>query len=107
MLNILMPFLVQWGVTSLALCVASYVFKGIRFADTSSLIVSALLLGFANAIVRPLLILADLTPDVSDAGPLPPGHQRPDADAGFVVGSWASRFRGSGQPSSPAYLLRC
>lgn len=57
MLDNLMPFLVQWGVTSLALWVASHVFKGIRFADTSSLIVSALLLGFANAIVRPLLIL--------------------------------------------------
>jgi putative membrane protein len=60
MLDNLMPFLVQWGVTSLALWVASYVFKGIRFADTSSLIVSALLLGFANAIVRPLLVLLTL-----------------------------------------------
>ena len=57
MLDNLMPFLVQWGVTSLALWVASYVFRGIRFADTSSLIVSALLLGLANAVVRPLLVL--------------------------------------------------
>jgi putative membrane protein len=52
--------LVQWGVTALALWVASYVFKGIRFANASSLIVSALLLGFANAIVRPLLVLLTL-----------------------------------------------
>jgi putative membrane protein len=35
-------------------------FRGIRFANTFSLIVSALLLGFANAIVRPLLILLTL-----------------------------------------------
>ncbi len=60
MLDNLMPFLLQWGVTSLALWVASYVFSGIRFADTSSLIVSALLLGFANAIVRPLFVLLTL-----------------------------------------------
>jgi len=60
MIDNLMPFLVQWAVTSLALWVASHVFRGIRFADTSSLIISALLLGFANAIVRPLLILLTL-----------------------------------------------
>lgn len=54
------PFLLHWGITSLSLWVASHVFKGIRFSNTSSLIVSALLLGFANAIVRPLLILLTL-----------------------------------------------
>jgi putative membrane protein len=58
--NNLVPFLFQWAATSLALWVCSYVFKGIRFADTSSLIISALLLGFANAIVRPLLIILTL-----------------------------------------------
>jgi len=60
MFDNLMPFLLNWGITSLALWVASYVFSGIRFADTSSLIVSALLLGFANAVVRPLLIILTL-----------------------------------------------
>ena len=56
----LAPFLIQWGLTSLSLWVASYVFSGLRFADTSSLVIAALLLGFANAIVRPLLILFTL-----------------------------------------------
>lgn len=60
MLHNLMPFLIHWGVTSLSLWVASHVFSGIRFADTSSLIVSALLLGFANAIIRPLLVIITL-----------------------------------------------
>lgn len=55
-----MPFLLSWAVTSLSLWVASHVFNGIRFSDTSSLIVSALLLGFANALVKPLLILLTL-----------------------------------------------
>jgi len=58
--NNLTRFLLHWGVTSLSLWVASYVFSGIHFADTSSLIISALLLGFANAIVRPLLVILTL-----------------------------------------------
>lgn len=53
-------FLLHWVITSLSLWVASYVFSGIKFADVSALIISALLLGFANAIVRPLLILLTL-----------------------------------------------
>lgn len=57
MLDHLLPFLLHWAITSLSLWAASHVFKGIRFADARALIVSALLLGFANAIVRPLLII--------------------------------------------------
>ena len=60
MLHHLTPFLLHWGITALSLWVASHIFKGIRFADTGSLIVSALLLGFANAIVKPLLIVLTL-----------------------------------------------
>ncbi len=60
MMGNLVPFLIQWGLTSLSLWVASYVFTGLRFTDTSSLVIAALLLGFANAIVRPLLILFTL-----------------------------------------------
>lgn len=53
-------FFIHWAVTALSLWVASYVFSGIQFADTASLIISALLLGFANAIVRPVLVLFTL-----------------------------------------------
>lgn len=60
MLDNLTRFLLHWTVTSLSLWAATYVFDGIRFADASALIVSALLLGFANAIVRPLLIVLTL-----------------------------------------------
>ena len=56
----LTQFLVQWALTSLSLWVASYIFSGLRFADGGSLLVAALLLGFANAIVKPLLILFTL-----------------------------------------------
>jgi putative membrane protein len=50
-------FMLHWGTTALALWAASFIFKGIKFADTPSLVVSALLLGFANAIVRPIFVL--------------------------------------------------
>ena len=60
MLDSITPFLLHWAITSISLWVASQLFQGIRFADTSSLVVSALLLGFANAIVKPLLIVLTL-----------------------------------------------
>ena len=60
MLENLTPFLLHWGITALSLWVASHIFAGIKFAGTSSLIVSALLLGFANAVVKPLLVVLTL-----------------------------------------------
>jgi uncharacterized membrane protein YvlD (DUF360 family) len=56
MVDDLMPFLLHWGLTALSLWIASHVFSGIKFADTSSSIVSALLLCLANATVKALLI---------------------------------------------------
>lgn len=49
-------FLLHWAITALSLWVASRIFQGIRFTSTSSLVLSALLLGFANAMVKPVLI---------------------------------------------------
>lgn len=60
MLNGLAPFLVQWLATSLSLWASSYVFAGIKFDGARALIISALLLGFANAIVKPLLFILTL-----------------------------------------------
>lgn len=54
MLSNLMPFLLHWAITSFSLWLASHLFKGIRFGSTGALVVSALLLGLANAVVRPL-----------------------------------------------------
>lgn len=58
--NGLSLFLLHWGLMTLALWVASHIFHGISFNDKSSLVVSALLLGLANAIVRPLFVLLTL-----------------------------------------------
>ena len=56
----LTPFLLHWALTAFALWVASHVFKGLRFNGTGALAVSALLLGLANAVVRPLLVVLTL-----------------------------------------------
>lgn len=45
---------------ALSLWVVSHVFRGISFADKQSLFVAALLLGFGNAILRPVLIFLTL-----------------------------------------------
>lgn len=56
----LWPFLLHWSITAVSLWVASHLFRGIRFASLGALVVSALLLGLANALVKPLLILLTL-----------------------------------------------
>lgn len=56
----LVPFLLHWGITALSLWLVSLLFKGIRFEGAPSLVIAALLLGFANAVVRPLLVVLTL-----------------------------------------------
>ena len=60
MLDSIPPFLVHLGITAFSLWLVSLIFKGVTFADKTSLFISALLLGFANAIVRPVLIFLTL-----------------------------------------------
>jgi putative membrane protein len=60
MLDHLTPFLLHLVITAVSLWLASLLFKGLKFESTGSLIVSALLLGLANALVKPLLIVLTL-----------------------------------------------
>ncbi|HWU34754.1 MAG TPA: phage holin family protein [Methylovorus sp.] len=53
-------FLLHWAIMSLSLWVASYLFNGIKFSGVPSLLVSALVLGFANAVIRPVLFFLTL-----------------------------------------------
>lgn len=53
----LTDFLIHWAIMSLSLWVASYIFNGIKFSDKSSLLISALMLGFVNAVLRPILLI--------------------------------------------------
>ena len=56
----LVPFLIHWGITALSLWAASHVFKGLHFDSGRTLLISALVLGLANAIVRPILVVLTL-----------------------------------------------
>jgi putative membrane protein len=53
-------FLTHWLITALALAVAAYILPGIHVASWMALAVAALVLGFVNAIVRPVLVLITL-----------------------------------------------
>lgn len=57
MLNDIILFLAHLGITALSLWAASVVFNGITFANTRSLTTAALLLGLANAVIRPFVIV--------------------------------------------------
>lgn len=50
-------FIIHWGIMSLSLWIASLLFTGLKFRSRSSLLISALVLGFVNAILRPLLLI--------------------------------------------------
>ena len=53
-------FLAHWMTTAAALGVATGILPGVRVDSLAALAVSALVLGFVNAIVRPLLVLLTL-----------------------------------------------
>ena len=52
----IIEFLTHWAITALSLWIASFIFHGISFSNKRSLLISALLLGLANAIIRPVVI---------------------------------------------------
>ena len=60
MLDNLAAFLLHWAITAFSLWLASRVFKGVQVDNARSLVGGALLLGLANAIVKPLLIALTL-----------------------------------------------
>jgi putative membrane protein len=53
-------FLLHWFVVTLALGVAAWVLPGVHVASLPALAVAGLVLGFVNAIVRPILLLLTL-----------------------------------------------
>jgi putative membrane protein len=55
-----MLFLTHLLVTAVALGVASYILPGVHITSWLALIVAALVLGFVNTIVRPLLVIVTL-----------------------------------------------
>jgi putative membrane protein len=50
-------FVFRWAITTVAVMIASSIFRGIRYDTFSALIAAALLLGILNAFVRPILLI--------------------------------------------------
>jgi putative membrane protein len=55
-----MGFVLHWLVLAVALWVAAYLVPGVTVSSWPALAVGALILGFVNAIVRPVLVLLTL-----------------------------------------------
>lgn len=55
-----MTLLLRWLLNALALILVSYVVPGVAVASFYSALITALLIGFANAVIRPILILLTL-----------------------------------------------
>ena len=55
-MNDLYQFLAHCGITAISLWIASLIFPGIKFTSASALTFSAILLGVANAVVKPIVI---------------------------------------------------
>jgi putative membrane protein len=55
--SVMLRFIVQFLVTCLALWLAAQIVPGVAFSDTTTLLLAAVLLGVANAIVRPILTI--------------------------------------------------
>lgn len=53
----MLRFVIQFLVTCLALWLAAQVVPGVAFSSTASLLLAAVLLGVANAVVRPILTI--------------------------------------------------
>jgi putative membrane protein len=66
-MNFLAAFLLRWALATLPLWVASYIFP-ISFDSPGALLVSGLLLGLANAFIRPVLVLLTLPLTIATLG---------------------------------------
>lgn len=55
-----MGFLIHWVVVAIALWVTAYLVPGVTISSWTSLAIAALVLGFVNAIVKPVLVILTL-----------------------------------------------
>ena len=59
-MGMIIRFLVFWFVNALALWVADYLFASVTFDQLSTVIISGLIFGIAQTILKPLLVLLTL-----------------------------------------------
>jgi putative membrane protein len=55
-----MRFIVRWCVSALGLLAVAYLYSGVKVDGIIAALIAALVLGFVNALIRPVLILLTL-----------------------------------------------
>ena len=106
-MNFIRAFLLRWALTTLPLWAASYVIAGVTFDSPETLIISGLLLGLVNAVIKPLIVLLTLPITVITLGLfiivintailflvqwLVPGFRIADLGAGVLLALFISVF---------------
>ena len=63
-----MSFLIQWVVSGVAIIITAYLLPGVAVEGFLAALVTALILGLINAIIRPILILLTLPLNILTLG---------------------------------------
>jgi putative membrane protein len=61
-------FLAHWLLMAVALGVAAWILPGVRLTSAAALLVAALVLGFLNAVLKPVLVLLTLPLTIATLG---------------------------------------
>jgi putative membrane protein len=104
-------FLIRWFLNAIALMVVVHVVPGVRVSQWETLAVAALVLGFLNAFLRPVLLLLSLPVTVLTLGLFTlvvnglVFYLAAWLVSGFVVAGFGSAFVGALAYSVASYLL--
>ena len=63
-----MSFMIQWLVSAAAIVITAYLLPGVKVAGVFAALVTALVLGLINAVLKPLLILLTLPLNILTLG---------------------------------------
>ena len=63
-----MTLIIRWFINALALLLVAYLYSGVKVNDIFTALIAALVLGFVNAFIRPLLVLLTLPVTVLTLG---------------------------------------
>ena len=63
-----MGFLIRWGINALALYLTTLIVPGVKVPTFGAAVVSALVLGIVNAVIRPIILLLTLPLNILTLG---------------------------------------
>lgn len=63
-----MSILINWLVSAIAIIISAYIIPGIRVPNFTTALITALVLGILNAVIKPLLLLLTLPVNILTLG---------------------------------------